>query len=158
MLLPRPRSALLGGFYLALIALSSAHAAGVRQFSPQGEVDQPIRATAVFSANMVPLGRSDGPLPFTVDCGELKGRGRWGDARSWSYTLERPLQAGERCDFRIKPGLTAVNGEAVSGESSYAFFAPGPWPRSITPRPGGPVEEDQVFLIDASAEGVISLL
>ena len=151
MLLPRPRSALLGGFYLALIALSSAHAAGVRQFSPQGEVDQPIRATAMFSANMVPLGRSDGPLPFTVDCGELKGRGRWGDARSWSYTLERPLQAGERCDFRIKPGLTAVNGEAVSGESSYAFFAPGPWPRSITPRPGGPVEEDQVFLIDASA-------
>lgn len=71
MLLPRPRSALLGGFFLALIALSSAHAAGVRQFSPQGEVDQPIRATAMFSANMVPLGRSDGPSPFTVDCGEL---------------------------------------------------------------------------------------
>ena len=31
------------------------------------------------------------------------------------------------------------------------FFAPGPWPRSITPRPGGPVEEDQAFLIDATA-------
>ena len=45
---PRPRSALLGGFFLAMLALSSAHAAGVRQFSPQGEVGQPIRATAVF--------------------------------------------------------------------------------------------------------------
>ena len=70
---PRPRSALLGGFFLAMLALSSAHAAGVRQFSPQGEVDQPIRATAVFSANMVPLGRSDGPSPFAVDCGEYLG-------------------------------------------------------------------------------------
>ena len=148
---PRPRSALLGGFFLAMLALSSAHAAGVRQFSPQGEVDQPIRATAVFSANMAQLGRPDGPSPFVVDCGDVKGRARWGDARNWSYTLERPLQAGERCDFRLKPGLTAINGEAISGESSYAFFAPGPWPRSITPRPGGPVEEDQAFLIDASA-------
>jgi len=38
----------------------------------------------------------------------------------------------------------------VSGEPGYAFFAPGPWPRSLTPRPGGPIEEDQAFLIDAS--------
>ena len=75
---PRPRSALLGGFFLAMLALSSAHAAGVRQFSPQGEVDQPIRATAVFSANMAQLGRPDGPSPFVVDCGDVKGRARWG--------------------------------------------------------------------------------
>ncbi|MFT3849284.1 MAG: MG2 domain-containing protein [Propionivibrio sp.] len=127
------------------------NAASVRQFSPQGEVDRQIRATAVFSSDMVPLGRSDAASPFVVDCGDVKGRARWGDARSWSYTLERPLQAGERCDFRLKHGLTAFNGEVVSGEDGYAFFAPGPWPRSITPRPGGPVEEDQAFLIDASA-------
>ena len=130
MLSPRSRSALLGGFFLALMNLGAVHAAGVHQFSPQGEVDRPIRATAVLSANMVPLGRSDAAAPFVVDCGEVKGRARWGDARSWSYTLERPLQAGERCDFRLKPGLTASNGEAVSGESSYAFFAPGPTARS----------------------------
>ena len=41
-------------------------------------------------------------------------------------------------------------GETVSGDSSYAFFAPGPWPRSLTPRPGAAIEEDQAFLIDAS--------
>lgn len=143
---PRICSAFLSVWLIA----AAANAASVRQFSPQGQIDQQIRATAVFSSDMVPLGRPDSPSPFSVDCGEVKGRSLWGDARSWSYTLERPLQPGERCDFRLRPGLKAINGEAVSGEGSYAFFAPGPWPRSITPRPGGAVEEDQAFLIDAS--------
>ena len=38
----------------------------------------------------------------------------------------------------------------MTGEPGYAFFAPGPWPRSIMPRPGGAIEEDSAFLIDAS--------
>jgi len=141
---------LLSPLLAAVLFCASAHAAGVRQFSPQGQIDQQIKATAVFSADMVPLGRPDAAAPFSVDCGEVKGKGRWGDARSWSYTLDRPLQPGERCDFRLKSGLKAANGEAVAGESSYAFFAPGPWPRSLTPRPGGAIEEDQVFVIEAS--------
>ena len=78
MLSPRSRSALLGGFFLALMNLGAVHAAGVHQFSPQGEVDRPVRATAVFSANMVPLGRLGEPA-------DLKGAvalfaspaGRW---------------------------------------------------------------------------------
>ncbi|MFZ4535126.1 alpha-2-macroglobulin family protein [Propionivibrio sp.] len=141
---------LLCGLAAVVLFCGAASAAGVRQFSPQGQVDQQVRATAVFSADMVPLGRPDAPPPFSVDCGEVKGKGRWGDARSWSYALERPLQPGERCDFRLKSNLKAANGEAVSGESSYAFFAPGPWPRSLTPRPGGAIEEDQAFIIEAS--------
>ena len=141
---------LLGGLAAALLICGAASAAGVRQFSPQGQIDQQIRATAIFTADMVPLGRSDAAPPFSVDCGEVKGKGRWGDARSWSHTLDRPLQPGERCDFRLKSGLKAANGELVSGESSYAFFAPGPWPRSLTPRPGGAIEEDQAFVIEAS--------
>ena len=140
----------LSGLAAVLLFCAVAHAAGVRQFSPQGQIDQQIRATAVFTADMVPLARPDAAPPFSVDCGEVKGKGRWGDARSWSYTLDRPLQLGERCDFRLKSGLKAANGEAVAGESSYAFFAPGPWPRSLTPRPGGAIEEDQAFVIDAS--------
>ncbi len=140
---------LFGGFAAALLLSTMAGAAGVRQFSPQGQVDQQLRAVAVFTADMVPLGRPDALAPFSVDCGGIKGRARWSDARRWSYLLERPLQPGERCDFRIKPGLKAVNGEAVSGDSSYAFFAPGPWPRSLTPRPGGAIEEDQAFVIEA---------
>ena len=147
---PHPIVRLSCGFALFLTLCVAANAASVRQFSPQGEVDQQVRATAVFSEAMVPLGKADAPAPFAVDCGEVKGKGRWGNAKNWSYSLDRPLQPGERCDFRLKPGLKAANGEAVSGEAGYAFFAPGPWPRSLTPRPGGPIEEDQAFLIDAS--------
>ena len=141
---------LLGGFATALLLCLPANAAGLRQFSPQGQIDQQVRATAMFSADMVPLGQPDADPPFVIDCGAIKGKGRWSDARSWSYALERPLQPGERCDFRLKPGLKATNGEVVNGEAAYAFFAPGPWPRSVTPRPGGAIEEDQAFLIDAS--------
>jgi len=117
---------LLGGLAAALLFCGAASAAGVRQFSPQGQIDQQIRATSMFTADMVPLGRPDAAAPFSVDCGEVKGKGngRWGDARSWSYTLDRPLQPGERCDFRLKPSLKAANGETVSGESSYAFSPP----------------------------------
>ncbi len=141
---------LFSAFASVVLLGGAAQAANVRQFSPQGQIDQQVRATAVFSADMVPLGRPDAASPFNVDCGGVKGKGRWGDAKSWSYALERPLQPGERCDFRLRPGLKAINGEAVAGEPAYGFFAPGPWPRSLTPKPGGPVEEDQAFLIDAS--------
>ena len=138
-------------FFICLLTSIVSHAAGVRQFSPQGQIDQQIRATAIFNIDIVRLGNTDAAAPFDVDCGEVKGRSRWGDARSWSYTLERPLRAGERCDFRLKSGLKAANGEMVEAEATYAFFAPGPWPRSLMPRPGSPVEEDQAFLIDVSA-------
>lgn len=135
-----------------LVAATSgvAEAAFVRQFTPQGQVDRQIRATVVFNADMVPLGRPEAPAPFEVDCGAVGGKGRWGDSKSWSYTLDRPLQPGERCDFRLKPNLKAADGDPMTGEPGYAFFAPGPWPRSITPRPGGAIEEDSAFLIDAS--------
>ena len=141
---------LAGGLIAALLVCNPAAAAAVRQFTPQGQIDQPVRATALFSADMAPLGQPDAAAPFDIDCGTVKGQGRWSDARSWSYALVRPLQPGERCDFRLKDGLKAANGETVAGEAGYAFFAPGPWPRAITPRPGGAIEEDQAFLIDAS--------
>jgi len=140
----------LGALAASALLCTSAGAAGLRQFTPQGQIDQQLRATAMFNADMVPLGQPDAQAPFEIDCGTVKGKGRWSDARSWSYALEHPLQPGERCDFRLRPGLKAANGEVVSGEASYAFFAPGPWPRSITPRPGGAIEEDQAFLIEAS--------
>ena len=137
---------------LAALAFGGvADAAGVRQFSPQGQVDQALRASAVFSADMVALGQPDAASPFVVDCGSVKGRGRWSDARRWTYTLERALRPGERCDFRLKGELKSVDGEAVVGEPSYAFFAPGPWPRSLTPRAGAAIEEDQAFVVDAAS-------
>ena len=136
-------------FALAFLLPVLAGAAGVRQFSPQGQIDQQTRATAVFNADMVPLGQPESAAPFEVNCGAVKGKGRWSDARTWGFVLDRALQPGERCDFTVKSGLKAANGEATSG-GSYAFFAPGPWPRSITPHAGSNIEEDQGFLVELS--------
>jgi hypothetical protein len=133
---------------LLSFALScAAHAAWVQQFTPQELVDQQTRATAVFSADMVPLGRAEGAAPFRVDCGAVPGSGRWVDTKTWAWQLERPLQAGERCQFDLKPGLTAASGEGVGGQTRYRFFAPGPWPRAVQPSPGSGIEEDQAFVI-----------
>lgn len=142
------RPLLLAAFAL-LFPPALAQAASVQQFMPQGRVDQQNRATALFSTEMAKLGEVSAPDPFTVDCGLAKGSGRWVDARTWAWQLERPLQAGERCRFNLRPGLTALNGETVGGKGRFEFFAAGPWPRSLLPKPGGQVEEDQAFVINA---------
>lgn len=136
---------------LAILLSSLAGAANIRQFTPQGQVDQQTRATAVFNADMVPLGKPDAAAPFQVNCGKIGGKGRWSDARTWSYQLDRALQPGERCDFQLVPGLKAANGELVTG-GRYQFAAPGPWPRSISPSANSHIEEDQGFLITASTQ------
>lgn len=142
------RSALALAFAALVPTLSPA--ADVRQFSPQGQVDQPVQATARFSADIVPLGQPEAAAPFDIQCGGVAGRGRWSDGKTWTYRLDRPLKPGERCDFRLKAGLATAHGEAVRGEAGYAFFAPGPWPRSLLPQPGSAIEEEQAFLIEAS--------
>ena len=146
----------LGGLVAVLLLCLSwsdvAVAASLRQFTPQGQIDQQVRATAIFNSDMVALGQPDAAPPFEVDCGAIGGKGRWSDTRSWSYGLDRPLQPGERCDFRLKDHLKAANGDPVSGEAGYTFFAPGPWPRSLTPRPGLSIEEDQAFIVDVSGQ------
>jgi alpha-2-macroglobulin len=133
---------------LLLLLNTAVQAAEVRQFSPQGRIDQQNRATAQFSTDMAKLGDTTAAAPFDVNCGPVKGEGRWIDARGWAWQLERPLQAGERCEFTLRAGLSALNGEPVTGRSRFNFFAAGPWPRSILPRPGTAVEEDQVFIIN----------
>ncbi len=135
---------------LALVVPALTLAAHVRQFTPQGQIDQQTRASAVFSTDMVPLGRPEAPSPFLVDCGAVGGKGRWSDSRTWSYQLDRSLQPGERCDFQTRPGLKTVQGEDVN-TGRYFFFAPGPWPRSLSPSAGSAIEEDQGFLIFASS-------
>jgi len=131
----------------ALALSGTANAAWVEQFVPQERVDQQTRASAVFSADMVALGRGTAAAPFKVDCGAVKGSGRWVDSKTWTWQLERALQPGERCQFVLRPRLKALNGEAVSGQNRFRFYAPGPWPRAIVPAPGSAVEEDQAFVI-----------
>lgn len=134
-----------------LLHCVTVHAASVQQFMPLGRIDQQTRATARFSADMLNLGDTTAPAPFTVDCGTLKGEGRWVDTRVWAWQLEKPLQPGERCAFFLRAGLSAANGESVTGKNHFEFFATGPWPHSILPRPSSSVDEEQVFIINAGA-------
>jgi len=126
---------------------SLAFGVTVKQFVPQGAVDQQSMVSVEFSAEMV---KKDGDLafpPFVAHCGAVGGKGRWESARTWVWQMQRPLHSGERCDFELHPNLTALNGERVTGEKHFSFFVSGLWPRSILPIPETTVDENQIFLI-----------
>ena len=122
--------------FCLLTLVAAAHAVTVKQFAPQGRVDQQTRITVQFSGEMAKLGDATAPSPFDVDCGPVSGEGRWVDAQAWSWQLARALEPGERCVLSAKPGLTALNGEALTGKNRFELFAAGPFVRFILPRPG----------------------
>ena len=63
------RSATRVALLMVSIAAGSTLAATVKQFSPQGRIDQQTRATAVFSDDMVRLGELlDGGGNFRARC------------------------------------------------------------------------------------------
>ncbi|MCX5870401.1 MAG: MG2 domain-containing protein [Deltaproteobacteria bacterium] len=134
-------------FVFLLLQPCMSLGATVKQFSPLGRIDQQTRVSVQFSTEMVKLGDTNAPAPFVVNCGNVGGEGRWVDASNWAWQMKRPLQSGEHCEFVLRSDLVALNGEALSGKNRYEFFAPGPWPRSILPRPESKVEEDQAFII-----------
>ncbi|MBK7413885.1 MAG: hypothetical protein IPJ38_00895 [Dechloromonas sp.] len=107
-----------------LFATFSTQAATVQQFQPQGRVVEQSRPTVRFSAAMINLGDATAAAPFNIECGNIAGEGRWIDERSWSWQMSRPLQAGERCIFTLKTGLTATSGETVTGKSRFEFLVP----------------------------------
>ncbi len=131
-----------------LLAALQTQSATVQQFQPQGKVAEQSRVTARFSADMVKLGESTAAAPFSIDCAGIAGEGRWIDARSWAWQMARPLQPGERCIFALKSGLTAGNGETLSGKSRFEFFGAAPRPWRLLPAPGSSIEEDQAFVIN----------
>lgn len=81
----------------------------------------------------------------------VSGRGRWADERTWVYDLDGPLPGGETCGFRLRAGLTALNGETVRAEPEYGFSVPGPRLVSSLPATGTRIDEDQVFVLQANA-------
>ena len=121
-------------------------AAYINQFTPQGEVPEANRATAVFSDDMVRLGDTTGAAPFRVACA-APGNGRWSDPRTWTYSLLRGLEPGERCTFYLNPGLKTLAGREVSGQHEFVIVTPGPWVSRLQPYKNSRIEEDQIFLI-----------
>jgi alpha-2-macroglobulin len=135
-------------FVFLLLQPCVSHGFTVKQFAPQGRIDEQTRVSAQFSADMAKLGDINAPDPFLVNCGKVNGEGRWVDARNWAWQLQRPLQSGERCEFALRSDLVALNGETPTGTNHYEFFVPGPWPRSLYPKPEAYVDEEQAFIIN----------
>src|SRR5262245_62020154 len=103
---------------VAALAPSSAFAARVESFSPEG-VAKGVREVAVrFSEAMVPLGDPRVAADsFTIECA-AKGSSRWADGRTWVHTFETDLPAGLDCRFALAPGLKSLAGAAVTGQRS----------------------------------------
>src|SRR5262249_59977446 len=133
---------------LAVPATSQPAAPRVSSFSPHGTVKGVRQAQAVFWAPMVAFGDLRRPDPFEVECPE-SGTGRWVDTSIWVYDFTRDLPAGVRCSFRLRPGLTSLDGQAVSGATQFAFSTGGPAITSSQPSEGSDaIDEDQAFVLE----------
>lgn len=134
----------------SLLIPLSALAAGVEQFSPQGEVKNVRQVSARFDADMVPLGDPRLADPFIATC-PAKGTGRWVDNRNWVYDFERDLPAGLACGFSLAAGVKTLAGEPLA-PASYHFTTGGPAIVTSIPEEGAEyVSEDQVFVLGLDA-------
>lgn len=129
-------------------ALQDVSAASVRQFSPQGLVKGVRQVRAEFSSPMVPFGDPGVPVePFVVQC-PVPGQGRWLDQLNWVYDFERDLVSGLECGFRLRPGLTDLDGTAMTGRGAFQFSTGGPAiTRSIPWEGSRGLVEDAVFVL-----------
>src|SRR5262245_59222611 len=136
---------------LASPATSQPAAPRVSAFSPQGTVKGVRQAQAVFSAPMVAFGDLRRPDPFEVECPEA-GTGRWVDTSIWVYDFARDLPAGVRCSFKLRAGLTSLDGRTLSGATQFAFSTGGPALTSSQPSEGSDsIDEDQAFVLELDA-------
>lgn len=122
-------------------------------FSPQGTVKGVRQVTARFSEPMVPVGDPRiAADPFEVSCPEV-GTARWADSSTWIWDFAKDPPAGMRCSFRLRAGLTTLNGRPFAQRQEFTFSTGGPTLRSSTPREGSEsIDEDQVFVLVLDAE------
>lgn len=126
--------------------------ARVARFTPVGTAKNVRRAVATFSVPMVPLGdpaRARDPL--AVEC-PVAGSGHWADGRTWVYAFARDLPAGLRCVFRLRDGVTALDGTPIAGTREFGFSTGGPQVQATIPDTELPIEEEQRFVLTLDAE------
>src|SRR5204862_5297053 len=62
------------------------------------------------------------------------------------------LPAGVRCSFRLRAGLTTLDGRALTGATTFAFSTGGPAIRASQPAEGNEnIDEDQAFVLELDA-------
>ena len=126
--------------------------ARIEHFSPQGTVKQIRQVTARFSEPMVSFGDPQLADPFDIQCAQ-KGRGRWIDARSWSYDFDRDLPGGVACRFTLKAGAKTLAGTSVAADTGFSFSTGGPSILQSRPYEGDTsIDERQIFVLTLDAE------
>ncbi len=129
--------------------------ARVETFVPEGTVKAVRQVQVTFSEQIVPFGDPTRAVqPFDISC-SASGKGRWADGRHWVYDFDKDLPAGVKCTFSLRPGLTAVSGKAVEGQTSFSFSTGGPSIVSSNPNEGSEsISEDQVFVLEVDGQPV----
>ncbi len=139
-------------FLLAAMPADSQQPARVDSFTPQGTVKQVRQVSARFSEAMIPFGDPRVSVqPFVIDCSE-PGTGRWVDSRNYVYDFSRDLEAGTRCEFRLREGLKSLAGNDVTGQRAFTFTTGGPAIIHSMPFEGTQIEEDQAFRLQLDGE------
>ncbi|MDO9194796.1 MAG: Ig-like domain-containing protein, partial [Undibacterium sp.] len=137
---------MMGVLFSSLLLSSSAQAASVIRFSPQGEIAQIRQVRATFSEAAVAFGDPKAPSPFDVKCSEA-GTAHWADDKNWVFDFNRDLPPATQCAFNLKAGFKTVAGNAIVGKSSFAFSTGGPAVIRIQPYGGASIEEEQAFIL-----------
>ncbi|MBI5925468.1 MAG: alpha-2-macroglobulin [Aquabacterium sp.] len=149
------RLSMLAGLAMAVASVAvigHALAVTVQTMSPQGEVAKVRQARVTFSDSMVKFGDPRLPSPFDVSCQNDKpvtGTGRWVDDKTWVYDFTQDVPAGTRCGIKLSQGVKALSGEAVTGDTRFAFSTGGPAVVRAYPSPGeyNKIEEEQAFAL-----------
>ena len=113
---------LLGAGLLWGLAATAAHAVGVRQFSPQGDVSNVGQVVVQLDGAGVRFGDPKAAAPVNLQCTDAqaaKGQGRWNSEKEWVFDFTQNLPAGVRCTATLNPQFKAVDGKALTGAASY---------------------------------------
>lgn len=135
------------------LCVSTAWAAQITQFSPQGTVAKVESIKLSFDKPVVAFGDGQAPPPVQLECDdpELKGNGRWLDDRRWIYVFTGAPGPGITCQAKLDPSFQLLNNELVSGKTSFSFQTGGPVVTSTRPY-GSTIAEDQVFVLRFNGE------
>ena len=132
------------------LAATAAHAVGVRQFSPQGDVSKVGQVVVQFDAPAVRFGDPKAAAPVNLQCSDAqaaRGTGRWNSDKEWVFDFAQNLPAGVRCTAQLNPQFKSVSGGALTGAASYQVQTGGPQVARIAPDTYEEVDEQQYFAL-----------
>jgi len=128
--------------YIFLMAASTAVAAQIEMFTPQGIVKQIRQVRARFSEPMIPFGDPRVHTePFDIQCSQ-KGTQRWADPTNWIYDFDQDLPGGVKCQFALKSGIKTLGHKEIVGQRQFQFSTGGPNVSSTRPFRGAPIAQE----------------